>query len=475
MISLILLFKSVFSLAEDQFLNGDQCYCAILPNQCNPFCSCDPFCAQSQKESFPFTLPQKLGENDIACDNTGQIRRMNSNSVIVFKPANSTLTHNCYVYQKPPSKNDFIKTYLPESFGLLSFANATTELFIPPSIDLSISQSANTPYVVVNPTDNYSFIRIPHAIGSNFANVFLPYIPGVTYTNNLCYLGHEYPSQQFFFTIWTNPGSYERNNITISILFNGLPYLKLSSSLTDGASFQTVALPGFNYGLQNSTLKVDVVSDQIDYTQLASGYIPGYPVYLRNIVNVREGFNPLNFTNQGDLRFPVLFGVNSEFVFSYQYNASTFIQDFNLSEISGTANPDSGENIAPVFYNLTQYPVDGINFIKVRWTFFYQKHGTDTNFNYYIRKAITEMVYPTNINNTAPYTTTVESVFYEINIDGTGLYQPPEPQMHQYTLATVFTVFFNNQKDILKTSGVFTSFLILGTIWVYYAFNFVNE
>ena len=488
---LFLLVFSSFSVDESLFLNGDQCFCSTDYGQCNAYCLCDPFCTQTQIDSFSFTLPQTLGDVDIACDSKGNIRSSSSSTITTFRPMNSTTTQLCYYYNKTPEASDLITTFLASDFNLENFAQAASNATFPQSITLELAQPTNSASVFYlseetvgyngtldDPNLTLSFFSnlfIPHAIGSNYVNSMLPFIPNINYVNTLAFIDTMTAEREFSFSLWTNPGSIERvyNNFSVVFLFNA-PYLELSSILTTAeTTFTSQEIPNLPAGLAenftDSLILVNVANTTVVDAELTDGYIIGYPVYLASATaGVR---NPLYFP--GDDNNTVLFGVDSDCSFMYNFTTNESIAaDFNLSNVSATANPNNNQQLEFVYIeNFSDNANDQV--LRVRWSFFYQKHGTSNAYDFYIGKIKTEVIIPV-LPTSTDVPATVETRFYRVNEQGTGLYMPPDNVM-SYNLSLIFNPFFIKRENILNTSGIFFIFGLFGTIWVYYSFNFVTE
>lgn len=341
--------RFIFSLDESLFGNG--CLCSVTPDECTPYCACDPFCTDAEKRSFHFTIPQKLTENNVACDTKHRIRKFRSKSVSTFKAAIEGEQPTCYYYQSEFKKSQAIKSYTPQDFGLEGFADA---------------------------------IRLDS--------------PGII--------------------------------------------IEVDNPLDDGAARPPVTEP--------------------ETTDPNDGYLRGKPIKdnNKNIIYINN-----------DLYMPLLFGIDSDYVFNFEIKSANDLDDaFNLSKKD--ISPDSANPFPAIVYTNSINVNANAKSIDVFWTIFSQKVGTNLKYRYFIRKVKTEYIGP---QGTGDYTTHIHVKFIELSSDGNSVFTAKEESLFSYSFKRFFTSVFGRDEDSLKTAGILFCIGFLWTMWAYYSFFFSRE
>ena len=365
----ILFFNFILSVDESQFGNG--CYCATNPGQCTPYCFCDPYCTQIEKDSFDFTLPQRLTENEVACDINHRIKYFHSVSVASYKAEINGEQVTCYYYKGKINQNQFIKSYSPGDFGLTNFTDA----------------------VIIDNT-----------------------------------------------------------RIELEEFMEGLePFNTVNNQLALGRSTRA---------------ENEQTSRASKYTDPDNGYLRGKPV--NTLQDTRLYAN-------GDVKMPVLFGVDSNYIFKFQVvklnNSSLNNLDifFNLSHFNILYDSRIKGNI---IYNSVNYNSPNADSVDAYWTFFFQKRGTSSDYLYIISKIKSEYSGP---QKDGDYVAHLHIKFIEISSEGNDILDNPDTSPFSSTITSFFDAIFTQKEDSLKTAGIIFCIGLLWTIWSYYSFFFSNE
>lgn len=167
----LIFIQFVFTLDEGLFNNG--CLCSVTPGECTPYCACDPFCTDAEKDTFHFTIPQKLTENNVACDIKHRIKKFHSKSVSTFKAAIEGEQPTCYYYQPNYKNSNSIKSYSPKDFGLEGFADAIKLddpglIFIVEQLNEDVIIQQQTEEQNTDPTDGYLSGKPIKIIGNDY-------------------------------------------------------------------------------------------------------------------------------------------------------------------------------------------------------------------------------------------------------------------------------------------------------------------
>lgn len=522
-----------FSIDEAYFENQEnQCICAIKPNECNPYCDCDPFCTPEQKEEFKkdFHLPESHGLLKMSCDPKNRIDKVNLKSIKEVDLNNV----KCFsIEEKEFGKK--IQNYDSAYFGIGSFDEV---------VDSSLTQNKfrnflNVSYMsgqilVGNKTENdVQHFYFPIGIGSSSSNAFLPIRFNVSYPR---YTSRFIKSR--FFLSEVVIGSILDHNGTSANATTFAGYDQMERDVMDQQAFLDLQYifrcdENYSYIIEASMKKLpapELVQDVPDsdyfyssfqvffrkdanerdntYTPLQMGYYYGTPIMAMNRTNIE---NPTKFdvndrTPIRENADDVLFGVNATIIKSLDKGDDNLNIDdvYDITYLTNQINssPDTIKNVIsqlfpPYKYIFKTYGSifpEGVTSLYINrtsifnesnthinsqlkfpiayWTFYYKKFNTISAPVFLLQRFIPSLAIPnaTDFGKQGM----IKIAFVELDDDG-NLFLEDETKFHSGKFSYLFDFFFMGKSDALSTIGIFFCFAVLATVWSWYACFFYIE
>ena len=488
----------IFSLDENYFDSQvSQCICAVKPNECNPYCSCDPFCTNEQKSNFTFYLPETFSTNKIACDQKNRISKINLNSIKEELP-------NCYsIDGKENGKK--IENYSPVDFGIDDFSKAIDSPFYQENFDIKNDTYSEKQLIIGSNLFTIQNIYIPIAVGSSVSNALIPFRFKMSLPNYSCIIHNENPISYItsiaFIENLTSPNGIDlitrynffsslrsdvrRNKyrfLDIQYIFQMDEeelYIENISMKKIGDSRSIEDLPTeFLYFTSRVYFGPDSLSSSdTKYSSIDMGYYYGTPIMVED-----GDANDLNSPPFGNDRRPlqvnsedILFGVNT-----------TIILPINKTNYDNQITPDCAKIYKSFGYiimrnnfkyfisskNINTTKDDKFRYPIAHWNFYYMKFNNESVPIYLLQHFNGTRHEPNNIEKCE--TLMIHINFYEIDHDA-HLKVDEEIRFHSHSYSTLFDFLFRDTLESLETIGLLFCFGIIGTIWCWYVCFFYIE
>jgi hypothetical protein len=504
----LLLVNIASDIDDSMFVNGVVCACAVRPDECSPYCCCDPRCTQTQKDSFSFCLPEHLGDSRIACDSRGYIARKNLQSIYEYTIQGQT----CYAIAHNASSGNLIESYKPADFSLGGYSDFITAISLPQEPHPNRSAFANGEVLNwrhANGTDVVvQAIFLPVAFASTSCNLLRPIRYGEYFPMTFCRLlpsgdvkrerfqslvpvafevGFEYfsapdrdavPADQWVFI-------KERANYS-GIQFGSSESWMVSFNLewTSGridrfsANYRPVPTPDIPGTFLSVGFEVQP-PDGGGVDKLRTGYVIGGPILIVPTSDpLATKSDPSHVLKIGTST--VLFGVSS--IYSFAANSADHL---NMTADDGQQiqsiwasysdiirkSGGPGNNRVPVHREL--FIDESATVPRARWTFVYKKFGTwETPVNLLVNVSV-DVARPSGwpLQSSPNATLKIETVFTEVDDNGSPVSRMGEKE---YTpdWNMIFAFFFMTPDHAIRTLGVATCIALLAIVWVYYVLLF---
>lgn len=517
-ILLLLFFLPLNSFSFDEsYFDGpiNQCICAVIPDQCNKNCKCDPHCTKEQKDQFDYSLPETFSNNKIGCDPNNRIDKTNLNSI------NKEIINgvNCYSI-KGKENGKKITNYNAKDFGIENFSDAVLPPFDPKNkyiYERSYRKGDKLIGVSTQTSDtSKKYFYLPIAIGSSTSNALMPILAGYSYRKYSSRINSSRPISYlsriaYIKSVFDQTGEKDWLNFTLSKNFNReadkagkfllfqyiFPFqydaedIYFANKTHDIIVKATPDIKGYE--------KIDDLPDDFlsfsfevyfgdranyidnEYQDVNMGYYYGVPIMGQdgNASTLSDLFGGSRKNLQVNNETDVLFGVNSTIIVKPNNNDLTRLmmplytklyETFGNVYVPNMENRDANDFLI----DATEYtPENSSTSLAVaEWRFYYVQAFKDKPL-YRLKKF--------NATLKKPNQGEVESVlfnisFYEIDSEGKRVYYPKyDEKFLSLNYSAIFDVFFRDESETLETTGVFLCFALIGTIWCWYSCFFYIE
>ncbi|KAK8895678.1 hypothetical protein M9Y10_024148 [Tritrichomonas musculus] len=524
-----------FSINEAYFENQkNQCICAIKPNECNPYCDCDPFCTPEQKEEFKnyFYLPESDGKYKMSCDpnnridktNLKSIKEVDLNNIKCFSIEGSEFGKKIYNYDSADFGFGNLDEAVESSFVPIKFKNFNNVSYMPGQI-----------LVGNGSISNIAPFYFPVAIGSSASNAFIPIRFNASFPK---YTGRLLKDRFFFSevvitTIRGHNGTTKNSTTFIGYdqmrrdIIKRQAFLDIQYIFRCDENYTTILnasmkklpapelvqdIPDSNYFYSSFQVFFSKDANERDntYLPLQMGYYYGTPIMAVNKTSIP---NPTKFEVAD--RIPIkknaddiLFGVNATIILSLDQDDDksiniddvydvTYLTDLKISTPSaikdiiyklfppynyifktyGMIFPEGGGtslyvNRTSTFDESNTNINSGLKFPIAYWTFYYKKFNNHSAPAFLLQRFIPSLAIP-NVTDFGKQGM-IKVAFIELDDDG-NLFLEDEVRFQSGKFSTLFDFFFMDKSDALKTIGIFFCFAIIATIWCWYACFFYIE